>query len=255
MSGKPQRHENSKRAMELLLVDLVQSEPALSMAEQATPRLSADQLLRHQNRMQINAEDARLWRAGHIALRIAIERWVGIGIRKATYDIEPGGRPRLLKTDSLRHAPHFSLAHAGSFALIAISRVGPIGADIEVTRDVKISGVRRQRIEQAALQAANGAALPEQSPARFLQAWVRLEAIAKASGLGIGRILTEAGVIGSGAALSQPAAPSTAVGQMVYDLAMPPGVFAAIAGIDVLPLVAVAEFPGDAQGLSSFLNA
>jgi 4'-phosphopantetheinyl transferase len=234
----------------ILFVDLKLCSAALDAAEQQLPRLSTTERERYQSRLSQNREDAELWRAAHIALRLALERYAGHSIREVPYGIEPGGRPRLQNNPGSRDLPHFSLAHAGQYALIAVSNAGPVGADLEVTRDLKLSDARRVRIEQAASQAAPDIPLPDAPVARFLQAWVRLEAIAKASGLGIGRILTEAGV--AGGATSRGIAPEPWP-QLVHDLEMPDEVFAALAGVHLPPLVAVEDFPSDAAGLQAFL--
>ena len=255
MSDQPRfatRTAQSARIV-LLFVDLRSALPALETAEHATPRLSDDERARYENRAGLNSGDAKLWRGAHIALRIALEREAGIGVRGVPFETEPGGRPRLAKLTGGDRPPHFSLAHAGDFALLAISNTGPAGVDLEITRTLNVSAERRARIETAARRAAPEIELDgADDDARFLQAWVRLEALAKATGLGIGRILTAAGVVGgTSQLLNDPAASACTV----RDLAVRAGCFAAVAADHLPQILAVEDFPVSAAGLAKFTDA
>ena len=239
----------------IFFADLAKALTALDAAERASPRLSHDQVARFENLRAARGDDeAGLWRAAHIALRIVLERYAGIGAAGQAYAIEPGGRPRLVLSALGGVAPHFSLSHAGGYALIAVSHAGPIGVDLEVTRTITVSPERRQRIETAATLLAPAQPLPVENDPRFLQAWVRLEAVAKASGLGIGRILTEAGVVGGNAtdASGRRAASDTTEGAAidVRDLTLKGGCFGAVAGARLPQLVVVREFPENAGGIA-----
>ena len=93
-------------------------------------------------------------------------------------------------------ACHFNVAHSGSRVLIALS-THAVGIDIELPRDVHMEARRRLLIESAAIAVGHGKQLPGRTvQQRFLQAWTRLEALAKADGCGIGRVLTEIGAVG-----------------------------------------------------------
>ena len=97
--------------------------------------------------------------------------------------------------------PAFNVSHSGGHALIVMSPRGPVGIDLERHRDVHISGPRR------ALFLAAGEALSSElthgfaktsDDARFLSSWTRLEAVAKARGCGIGKLLTDVGITAAG---------------------------------------------------------
>lgn len=251
MNDGPQHDVRPHRSLEVLVVDLTRAHKALDAAERATPRLSDDQRTRFDDMTRRGNKDAALWRIAHIALRIALERFAGIGIREVAYAIDPGGRPRLAAADGLMPCPHFNLSHTGGYALIAVSHAGPVGIDLEVERTLSISSDRRQRIEAAAVRLLPDQLLPTAPDARFLQAWVRLEAAAKASGQGIGQILTEAGVIaGAGSARGMQALSI----HPVRDLMMPSGFYAAIAGAECQQILAIENFPTDAAALREFLQ-
>ena len=119
----------------------------------------------------------------HIALRVLIERAFGPEWRRVPYHISPEGKPSLPDA-----AGGFSLSHIPGWALIALAATGPVGVDLERRRPISLSPVRREQLEWAAAALVPQRALPVDAEARFLQAWVRLEAVAKAGGMGLGRL-------------------------------------------------------------------
>ncbi len=177
---------------ELWCVDLGAAAPALHAIEQDTPRLCPADRTRAASFSDARVRDE--WLATHIALRLLIERAAGAQWREVTFDRAPRGKPQL---DGAPLA--FSISHAPGLALIGLSWHGGIGVDIERTRQVRIGPERRARIE-AAGAALSDRPLPSEGGAHFLQAWVRLEAFAKAEGGGIGRLLTRLGILGADAA-------------------------------------------------------
>ena len=183
---------------ELWCVDLSAAAPALHAIEQRTPRLCPADRTRAASFSDARVRDE--WLATHIALRLLIERAAGAQWRGATFNRAARGKPQLEGTPL-----GFSLSHAPGLALIGLSPRGSIGVDIERTRQVRIGAERRARIEEAGA-ALSDRPLPSEGSARFLQAWVRLEAFAKAEGCGIGRLLTRLGILGADAAArAQPA--------------------------------------------------
>jgi len=174
----------------IFFVDLDSAAAGLEVEEERTPRLSAADVERAEAMKNIEAR--RLWRASRIATRIALERIVGPGLRQIPFEIEPGGRPVLPG-----RVAHFSISHTGSAALIAVSTSLPLGVDLERrARPLKMSPDRRHRIVAAAGRLAAQPLLSADNDADVIAAWVRLEAAAKALGIGIGRLLTQEGVVG-----------------------------------------------------------
>lgn len=127
--------------------------------------------------------------AAGIALRLVLARHVGLDRARLPFVIAPGGKPALVGD-----GPQFSLAHCDGAALVAISRDGPVGVDIEAPRAIRISPDRRLMLEAEALSLDPARPLPDRPPdRRFLQAWVRLEALAKTTGEGVGSLLGRVG--------------------------------------------------------------
>ena len=218
--------------------------------ERGTPRLSSADIARAEA-MTADGGLRRDWRASHIALRILIERWLGPEVRAKPFSIRPGGRPEL------DGAPiSFSLSHTGGLALIALASVGPIGADLERLRRIGIDGPRRAGLIEEARRMAPDLAFAEAGDdARFLQAWVRLEAVAKASGEGMGRVLTAAGVFGSKP--DQPARRAASQAPAAFSvraLHAGEGVFAAVAAPKLPATLEIVPFPADDLGLSAVLR-
>jgi 4'-phosphopantetheinyl transferase len=81
---------------------------------------------------------------------------------------------------------HFNLSHSGMLALIALTRNGEVGVDVEredVERDFARLAERFLEAEQA--DALRRVPVEEQKAA-FYAAWVRREAVAKCHGTGLG---------------------------------------------------------------------
>ena len=186
----------SAGALELWHVDTRVSGAALEALEERVQLLSDWERTRaaeFSDRAQ-----AGEWLAAHIALRVVLERVAGRAARGVAFTRFAGGKPQL------EGAPvAFSLSHVAGAALIAVARGGIIGVDLERARKVRVREPRRARAEAAAAALDPSAPLPPPGEARFLQAWVRLEAFAKAEGTGVGRLLTRLGVSGD-AARSEP---------------------------------------------------
>jgi len=231
-------------------VDLAAATAALQTIEQRTPRLCRADRARASGLSDPTVRDE--WLATHIALRLLIERAAGAQWRGATFTRSERGKPHL---DGAPLA--FSLSHAPGLALIGLAPQGSIGVDVERTRRVRLGKARRARIEEAGA-ALNAAPLPDEEGARFLQAWVRLEAFAKAEGCGIGRLLTRLGVLGTNAAgrAEQQSARELADAMLasspspaVRDLQLGEGVYAAAVFADAPPTSDVAWLPTSVEGL------
>ncbi len=229
---------------EVFFVDLVKSASLLDAEEKVTPRLSTSDNARVAS-MSGDSEGRQLWRNARIATRIVLERAGGPGTRQADFEIEPGGRPRLAAG-----SPWFNVSHTGGAALIAVSKTTPVGIDLErKQRSLKMSGDRRQRIIAAAERFGADGQLSAMHDADVMTAWVRLEAAAKALGIGIGRLLTEQGVVG-GKGRSQPQ--DTGYGLEVRNLDAGSDYVAAVAAKRLPEKLEVLPFPAD--DLAGFIS-
>lgn len=122
----------------------------------------------------------------HGALREILAAWVNCSPRSLRFVRGPHGKPAL---DTPRHARgvEFNLSHSEAFALVAVSRRGPVGVDLEYWRRPLAVERMAQRVFSLA-ERSELAALP--GPARqeaFYLGWTRKEAYVKAVGRGVYR--------------------------------------------------------------------
>jgi 4'-phosphopantetheinyl transferase len=194
-------------------------------------------------------DDALAWRAAHIAMRLLIERWAGPRWRGHEMSSVPGARPQL------DGAPlSFNLSHSPRFALVGLSMLDPIGVDIEEDRDVSISPERRAKLISYASALVPDVALPADEQARFLQSWVRIEALSKADGRGIGPALKASGASGAGPEGATTPALGAAIQHLaVRDIAAGPGIFAAAASATLPEPIALLQFPTSADGIAALI--
>jgi len=166
--------------------------------------------------------------AARAALRIILAGYAGLEAARRPFIMAPGGKPGF--DHQTGSSLDFSLAHCDTAAIVAISKEGPIGVDIEAPRPIRIADHRRAQLVEAAISLAPRDPLPEgPGEARFLQAWVRLEALAKLTGEGLGALL---GRLDHDA---PPIAGTTVNGSMAIvrdvSIATGPPLYAALAGI------------------------
>jgi 4'-phosphopantetheinyl transferase len=86
---------------------------------------------------------------------------------------------------------HFNLAHSEDLALLAITRIGPVGIDVERIRQVKDAAELVARFFCARENELFQQLPASEKPAAFFNLWTRKEALLKATGEGIGKALSE----------------------------------------------------------------
>ena len=128
-------------------------------------------------------EDACRWTAARSALRqilgsyLDIEpaalRFVLVGKDKPTLELPAG------------EELHFNLSHSRGAGLLAVSRSFELGVDIEHSSSELDHLAIAERVFPSELRASIEALSGEQRAAAFYRAWVRAEAAAKCSGMGL----------------------------------------------------------------------
>lgn len=146
-------------------------------------------------RMRKQGERDR-WIVARATLRQILGSYVGIEPRLLRFSYGIAGKPDL--SDQLGdRAPHFSLSHAGSYALCAVARGCPVGVDVEVQSQFEHDDLARHRFtpQEVALLAS----LPAGERATwFVQLWTYKEAYVKARGLSLDAVLNGVVIMPSG---------------------------------------------------------
>ncbi|MGE8943263.1 4'-phosphopantetheinyl transferase family protein [Leptospira interrogans] len=245
----------SEPLLDVWLVDLHRCASALHALELASPRLSDDENVRAQTK----GDDGGNWRAQRIALRILLERYVGPEVRGKAFATGAKGKPQLAGSSDI----HFSVSDCGPFALLAIARGGAIGVDIERPRALRLSNARRTAIVTAAgvVQSGNwpsGVRGDADDDTTVLQAWVRLEAWAKARSTGIGALLSDLGIWGSACATTTGISPGARAMEIlrlerteITDLALPHRLQGALACALSHGPIDVRDFPAEMEALTA----
>jgi 4'-phosphopantetheinyl transferase len=125
-------------------------------------------------------------RARFLALRQAtraiLARYVGAAPAALRFGREARGKPRILEpaTDW-----HFNLSDSRDLALLAVSRSGPVGIDVEYVRVVsRRDGIARRMFGEA-VAAALADSPPHERDSLFFRHWTAFEARQKATGAGL----------------------------------------------------------------------
>lgn len=97
------------------------------------------------------------------------------------------GKPEVTDAAGL----HFNLSHSGGCAILGVTRIGPVGVDVERIRSLaNWEGIAR-RFFSAAEVAELTTVAPAQREQAFFNCWTRKEAFIKASGEGLSRPLDQ----------------------------------------------------------------
>jgi 4'-phosphopantetheinyl transferase len=136
-----------------------------------------------------NAGDRDRFVAAHALLRIVVGRRLGCPPEGVVLDSTcrrcggPHGPPRLVDR-TVRQAVHLSLAHAGGRVLVAVSAAGPVGVDVDVEAATAFPGFDAVALAVAERSAIARLPSSRRATAR-VTAWVRKEAVLKATGDGL----------------------------------------------------------------------
>jgi 4'-phosphopantetheinyl transferase len=129
--------------------------------------------------------DRDRWVAGHVFLRRVLGRELGLPAGDIAFVARPHGKPALDRTAG-RGSVHFNFTHSADIAIVAVTRAGEVGVDVERRRN----GIDAERLARTGIGDAAAAQLSELPPAAradaFYRLWVRHEATVKCLGTGLG---------------------------------------------------------------------
>lgn len=122
----------------------------------------------------------RRFRASRTALRRILSLYTGVAAGDLVFDYGPLGKPALAN-----RSLHFNLAHAEDLALVAVTREGPVGVDVERIRpSPSLPRLARRVLSRVELRRLRTVSEAER-PWAFYLAWTRKEALVKARGEGV----------------------------------------------------------------------
>ncbi|MFC5861905.1 4'-phosphopantetheinyl transferase family protein [Acidicapsa dinghuensis] len=193
--------------------------------------LPFETLLTHEEQLRagrfLTERLASRFQVGRAMLRLGLAHYLRVHPKDVVLQSGVHGKPQLAGIARL----HFNVSHTGSLALIAFTALRDVGIDVEAIRDnvegMEIASAYFTPLETAVIASA----LPEEQSLRFLQLWVRKEAVLKASGRGISDGLDLFEVIEPGRTvhLGEIAGKFGPSSWVVQDLDAPEGFVAAIA--------------------------
>ena len=169
---------------------------------------------------------------GRQLVRFAVAPVLGVTPTAVPIAVLPSGKSVIRETPD-RPAVHISLAHTDDWVVVAVSRAGEVGVDIESTeRRVDHEAIIR-RYFAAEEQAGIAGVMPPDRVAAFIRVWARKEAIAKGTGDGLAGTLSDFAVpVAEGDALPiTRMSPAWADGApwWLHELHAPPPTIAALA--------------------------
>jgi 4'-phosphopantetheinyl transferase len=133
----------------------------------------------------------RRYMVSHAGLRSILSAYLKIPPKDLLFSAGPRGKPKLTPTMPGTDSFHFNLSHSDEVALIAVTRAGEIGVDIEyVKKDFPIHQVAERFFTPKEVKALK--ALPDHLQRKaFFQCWTSKEAFLKAKGAGLSGKLDE----------------------------------------------------------------
>lgn len=148
--------------------------------------LSPDEMARA-NRFKFEKHRNRFV-AGRGALRGILAPYIRAAAPELSFSYSTNGKPEL-SGESAKAGLHFNLAHSEDLALVAVTRIGVVGVDVEEVRPIKeVDALVARFFSQRENEAFQK--VPEaQKPAAFFNLWTRKEALLKATGEGITKSL------------------------------------------------------------------
>jgi 4'-phosphopantetheinyl transferase len=126
--------------------------------------------------------------AGRGLLRALLGRYLEVEPMRIEFTYGAAGKPMLAASDP-QTALHFNLAHSKDLGLIAITRSGPVGVDVEQIRALNDAEELVARFFSQREHATFKDLPDSEKPAAFFNLWTRKEAWLKATGEGIAHSL------------------------------------------------------------------
>jgi len=127
------------------------------------------------------ARHRRRFTVGRGALRVLLGRQTGLSPSRLSFEHGPKGKPSLVQAPELE----FNVSHSSERAVIALTRGGPVGIDIERLRDIEDADDIARRFFSPREVETYFAVDADRRKRAFFNCWTRKEAFVKALGEGL----------------------------------------------------------------------
>lgn len=142
--------------------------------------LSEDERARAARYVRARSRDLFLLSRG--GLRSVLGARLGRDPASLRFDYGPAGRPRLSEPG----APHFNVSHSGALVLVALSRAGDVGVDVERISDaIGCEGLADRFFSTEEARGVRAVRDPRERRLAFFRCWTRKEAYLKVKGAGL----------------------------------------------------------------------
>ena len=153
---------------------------ALAAQAECLTALLSDEEVARATRFRFE-HDRRRYTVAHAALRAILSGYLATDPWRLEFRAGTHGKPEMAKPQAM----YFNLSHSGSLAIVAVTRIGEVGVDVEQHRPLLDADDIAERYfslrERASLRR-----LPEELKQQaFFDGWARKEAYIKARGLGL----------------------------------------------------------------------
>lgn len=193
------------------------------------------------------------WTMARAGMREVLAGYVDVPARELAFVDSGHGKPALAPGcdgGGLR----FNLSHAGGVGLLAVTRVGAIGVDVERVCELDdLPAIARRCFAPCERERLQGLRAPQRTRA-FFECWTRKEALLKAIGLGLGGAMHEVAVSFADGAPARLLRGNEHTGDpatwWLQALAVPQGYVAAVAVHAKAPLELVRRVGAGAESLS-----
>jgi 4'-phosphopantetheinyl transferase len=128
--------------------------------------------------------DGDRWVIARAGLKDILGHYCGVAPGEIRFRNEPNGKPEIDNVAGPSQI-HFNLSHSGPVAAVAVTRLGPVGVDIEYRRPIPEWKDIASRFFSSAEYGELVDLAEAQREGAFLRCWTRKEATIKATGEGL----------------------------------------------------------------------
>lgn len=207
----------------------------VDLDDRSIPRAIVDAILAPEERERASRfvfePDAWHFRLCRAVLRIGLSIYTGIPAARIEIKTAERGKPYLQEAGI-----HFNVSHCRGVGLLAFTRVGAIGVDVEAVQpDIEDVEIASEHFTTAEAEWVASASSNLERAQRFTRLWTRKEAVLKATGKGIVESLSSFEVFQTSKATVDVFSSGENAGQTslnVKDISINESIYAAIAGPD-----------------------